>query len=737
MWRIAVAGVAALVVTGCTQPLCTPNQTQACACDGPGGGVQTCSAEGTAFSACTCTPRCEPDTCQGHGSCSVDDTGVTCACFAAYEGARCERCAPGAEDPEGDGTCALVRCEPDTCSGHGTCELDTGAPRCTCEAGYAGARCASCDQGFERDASGACVMPTCVRERCNGRGLCGDDLSCACFAAYTGEACERCATGFQDLDGDGTCAPSCAVDTCGGHGTCVDTSGAARCSCDALHTGPDCAACAPGAQDNDGDGTCAPGCASAGLTCASSAACSDASGTARCACGGGYVDDGFDLQGRLQCRWAGLLVDPGLPQGSASWQVLEDAGVQWLASTPGQRDPGALSVPGSAPAAQQLFAWQDLVVPPATVPWAIDAKYDSTSLGVVRVGAATVLLPASSTGMVSACVGDAFEPGPTRVSLGSLNGLLPRTFPQPPAMTFDHVTLRPGPECPAPGALPNGDFTSGTAGWDLENARITTESGASALRLPSNGCFASNATRLLSVPSRGVGMPNALRFTSTRTGDALATGLLALDREFTDLATDGSLTQLCVPAALRGRVVSLLFRALLSVACGVPRSVEFTVDDLEFFYDTDCAVQNGFINPGFQTNAGWKLGGSAVLLTDGSARSRVLRINTPTVCGGGAASQAVLAPMPSGTAGPALRFRYTAQGPTSVPAVVIDTNLLQLPKTTGWETKLICIPPRSGGLPVNISLQANAYGGCGVAISGETASFDDVELVTDPSCPAQ
>ncbi|PZR12254.1 MAG: hypothetical protein DI536_15210 [Archangium gephyra] len=736
MWRIAFAGVAALVVAGCTQPLCTPNETQACACEGPGSGVQTCNAQGTAFSACACAARCEPDSCQGHGTCSVDERGATaCTCFAAYEGTRCERCAPGAEDPEGDGTCALERCEPDTCSGHGTCALESGAPRCTCAPGYAGERCTACDQGYEVDASGACVMPTCVRERCNGRGLCGDDLSCACFPAYSGEACERCASGFQDADGDGVCSPACTATTCGGHGTCVDTSGTARCSCDALYSGPDCAACAAGAQDNDGDGTCAPACATAALACTSPAACSDTSGIARCACGRGYVDDGLDFQGQLRCRWVGLLADPGLPVGSASWQVLEDAGVQWLASTPGQLDPGAISLPFNAPGLRRFFAWQQVDVPPATVPWAVDVKYGSSNAGVVRVGTATVLLPTSTDGVVSACVGDTFEPGPMRVSLGSFEGLLARV-PAPAAITFDSVTLRPGPECPAPGALPNGDFNS-SADWKLENARITTVAGAGALRMPSDGCNSSRATRLLSVPSRGAATANALRLTSLRTGDSLTRGSVGLDGKFLDLPSDGSIMQWCVPAGVRGRVVNLTFQAVLSVACGVPRSGEFTIDDLEFFYDPDCAAPNGVINGGFQSNAGWRLSGSAALVNDSNARSRVLRINTPTVCGGGAASQNALVPMPVGTAGPALRFKYTAQGPTSVPAVILDSNLQQLPKTTGWETKLVCIPPQRAGLELTLEFNANAYGGCGVAISGETASFDEVELITDPSCPAE
>ncbi len=60
---------------------------------------------------------------------------------------------------------------------------------------------------------------------------------------YTGTTCSTCATGYQDNDGNGTCLPTCATFTptaCNGHGTCADTSGLATCTCQTGYAGSQC-----------------------------------------------------------------------------------------------------------------------------------------------------------------------------------------------------------------------------------------------------------------------------------------------------------------------------------------------------------------------------------------------------------------------------------------------------------------------------------------------------------------
>ena len=99
-----------------------------------------------------------------------------------------------------------------------------------------------------------------------------------------------CGVGAQDIDGDGTCEPDCAHAglACGAHGACSDTSGTAVCACDAGYVGAACDACAAGLQDNDQDGTCTATCATSGVACGAHGACVDTSGAAVCECAAGY-----------------------------------------------------------------------------------------------------------------------------------------------------------------------------------------------------------------------------------------------------------------------------------------------------------------------------------------------------------------------------------------------------------------------------------------------------------------
>jgi hypothetical protein len=115
---------------------------------------------------------------------------------------------------------------------------------------------------------------------------CGDNAHCV---DDEGTAACTCNDGYQDNDGDGDCAPDCATAAldCSGHGTCDDTDGTAGCVCEA------------GWQDNDGNGTCVADCATAAPDCSGHGACSDADGTARCLC-----DEGYDRSDCSACESA-------------------------------------------------------------------------------------------------------------------------------------------------------------------------------------------------------------------------------------------------------------------------------------------------------------------------------------------------------------------------------------------------------------------------------------------------
>ena len=102
-----------------------------------------------------------------------------------------------------------------------------------------------------------------------------------------------CPMGTQDYDDNQTCLPDCetsGLGNCGGNGECDDGSGTATCACYFPYTGPTCAACLPGYQDNDANGSCNPTCLTAGPAgCLPNGTCVDTSGYAQCNCNPGWT----------------------------------------------------------------------------------------------------------------------------------------------------------------------------------------------------------------------------------------------------------------------------------------------------------------------------------------------------------------------------------------------------------------------------------------------------------------
>lgn len=267
-----------------------------CACDSGYAGT-TCSVcaptwqdkDGNG----TCKPGCEiaKVSCT-HGFCS-DKTGTAqCACSEGYAGTICDRCDTGWQDADGDGICKRACSTAGLQCGQGYCSSETGVVHCNCAAGYTGDSCEKCATGFQdKNLDGIC-KPTCAKAKlkCTTNGACSDEsgtAQCECKNGYAGVKCTSCATGYQDKNSDGVCEPACVVGQCG-HGSCMDTTGEAVCSCAKGYQGAKCLVCAAGYQDKDGNGECLPDCSQANLGCLNGA-CSDLSGTAKCACDLGYA----------------------------------------------------------------------------------------------------------------------------------------------------------------------------------------------------------------------------------------------------------------------------------------------------------------------------------------------------------------------------------------------------------------------------------------------------------------
>ncbi len=132
----------------------------------------------------------------------------------------------------------------------------------------------------------------CGNATCSARQQCdesGREPVCECKDAYSGAECEACADGYEELNG--VCSPveiDCdASDPCGASGTCVQETGKPdRCECLGNHTGPTCAQCEVGYQDNDQTGSCEVGCDNQmeAPMCDTPRLCDDATGSAVCVC---------------------------------------------------------------------------------------------------------------------------------------------------------------------------------------------------------------------------------------------------------------------------------------------------------------------------------------------------------------------------------------------------------------------------------------------------------------------
>ena len=115
----------------------------------------------------------------------------------------------------------------------------------------------SSDNGYPFCGDGVIQAP----ETCDdGNTADGDGCSSTCRT----EGPAACPAGTQDNDGDGTCSPTCATATvdCHDRGQCTDASGTATCACTSPYAGAACLGCELGYTASGGDCT-----ANTGVTC--------------------------------------------------------------------------------------------------------------------------------------------------------------------------------------------------------------------------------------------------------------------------------------------------------------------------------------------------------------------------------------------------------------------------------------------------------------------------------------
>jgi hypothetical protein len=319
----------------CTDPACV----DPCAADPCMEAHSVCVAEGR-MARCECEPGfhqvgalCEPDegctdsTCGGHGTCTLDDDGPSCACDAGYVGTNCEACDAGFL-PDGNGGCSETPCSPNpcsergrerceatatgpecrcsagwhdeggdcvedttcsatTCGGHGACSMTGTDLSCACDDGWAGARCDACDEtgGYHADGAGGCTMDPCLPSPC------GEPMRGVCVAEPTGARCD-CDPGTHDAGGACVIDDVCTPDSCSMRGECVIEGGVRACACDEGFAGDACERCDSGYHDDGAGGCTTDPCLPSPCTMPNRGMCSPGGAGTICECDAGYHEDG-------------------------------------------------------------------------------------------------------------------------------------------------------------------------------------------------------------------------------------------------------------------------------------------------------------------------------------------------------------------------------------------------------------------------------------------------------------
>lgn len=557
----------------------------------------------------------------------------------------------------------------------------------------------------------------------------------------------RCESNIIRTDCNGT--PPCS-----GHGSCADGK---TCTCQDGYKGELCDTCADGFQDNDIDGKCTPTCARAALKCGVHSACTDAEGTAVCACAPGYALEND------ACVWRGGPKDPGFEQ-PAVWTAAGGATIDNTAAKgPGAVDPGLAKFVGEAAckagAVSQTFDMPNVA---DAEPLQLVVSARSTNRGfpiparalVSFNGTVTTLSTSFGTSFAPStiCLGEKAFGGPLTLKIG----VSPDSFCfDAPEMYVDRAHIEPSATCPIPGTVFNGDF-DGLGGWTVspgaEVAPGVGTGGSRGAKLTTDTlCKFTSMTGIAAAPGTSMKTPAlsiVVQGTVNQTAQVAAYGTLG------EIVGTGTFVEskVCVPAYMRG-VASSIYLRLPYVsppsggACADASPRTFFMDDLKFVEDPSCGPDPGLVLDGGFERTGvspWTLtanalGISTAIVNDAAGAksgSRYLRLRTSRTCKYATGYQYVTVPPPEPGKGPAVKFFYKTQGAgTGFTASGAGT----LPPAADWVEKIACLPPSRAGQPQYQSFSVNtplpAGGTCDTAAASDTLMIDDVRVTTDASCP--
>lgn len=520
--------------------------------------------------------------------------------------------------------------------------------------------------------------------------------------------------------------------------------------------------------------------------CGAHAIC-DESGPGRvCACAPAYARDASDA-----CAFAGAPADPGLADPSKWTASSTDIAIDPVAA--GTIDVGeavmtaaglcknaSLTQTFTMPALADAEPFKLVVTHKENVPTPTTFRFPAVQLQVGITGPNgsewhEKPLARNATRTDTFCLGAAAYGGPvtfqlTTIGSGNQCDALPPTANENVHIDQARVEVAAPGECPAPGMIPNADFEGATnwtfsgiqAGTGSITAGVGENASAGAQLTGSNRCSEVTMSGDISFPTAAALANPAIDIWWTGTASTFVDLQLA-GKNVATLNATGTAThsRICVPGWALGTAttVGIFLQRNSDNACTTPLSRSFAIDNITLVSDPACTGLD-LIDPSFENAlTGWGLTNGYVndlrgLTTDISSTAgdahtgtHALREQWANPCStfdDAGADLTFLTPQPTATAGPAVKF-FAKASPTNTQSEARLTVLpaaypvafVSAPETGSYVANTLCIPPRLAGRRVTVRASVGDAGGGCSAVATETALFDDFEITTDASCPAQ
>ncbi len=582
------------------------------------------------------------------------------------------------------------------------------------------------------------------------------------------------------------CVPLCVPGYCGEHGTCADGDDGAVCTCGVEYAGAQCQFCALDYQDTDQNGTCAPNCTKANLTCPARAACSELTGIATCRCPIGYT-----LESNV-CTWSGVLQDRGF-QGTpaTAWTIYPlNAGMSLepLADTGGMQDTGYVHVTGDtmcqnggpSPRVSQQFELPtaESSEPLALKVWAMATFPEWTYVNVSgafygTMGGAGIGLhfPVTTSGTFNAqrmCLGQLQYGGKKEVNFEVRAGSCPEGGTAGIDGYIDRVSIEPDNTCPEIGKVLNPDLELGTFGWTAGDwgynagfAQIVQNVGNGnswgAKLSSTNDCQSSYLTVPISVPvpatlanaalrfkfhGSGLGQSAYIQLDTPRGGGTVGANISGGTPGFSTITV-------CLPEYAKGYSGTMYLHMPQATTCWgtSPDAREFVFDDFTIVTEPSCPAQATILDGDFEwpfEGAPWQFsftvpGGSTGGL-GGSPGSRYGTLTATKLSNGASMRQIVTAPsLPNGSYYQ-VQFSYrttvTGEGGTFLVSNDYVGDRTLSPTGGAWSTATTCIPYAGAAANVSFRVEPGGSGNPGDTKTPQTLDVDDVNgSVVVGSCP--